>query len=54
VPMRLDGVWQMKWERRRLAHPGEIAVHIGKPVKFPSGTPARQIARELEAMVRSL
>jgi long-chain acyl-CoA synthetase len=54
VPMRLDGVWQMKRERRRLAHAGEIAVHIGKPVKFPSGTPTRQIARELEAMVRSL
>jgi long-chain acyl-CoA synthetase len=54
VPMRLDGVWQMKRERRRLAHLGEIAVHIGKPVKFPSGTPTQQIARELEAMVHSL
>jgi long-chain acyl-CoA synthetase len=54
VPMRLDGVWPMKQERRRLAHFGEITVRIGKPVTFPSGTPPEQIARELEAIVRAL
>lgn len=54
VPMRLDGLWQMKRERRRLAHPGELTVHIGTPVRFPAGTPPGQIARELEAMVRML
>jgi long-chain acyl-CoA synthetase len=26
IPMRLDGVWQMKREGRRLAHIGEITV----------------------------
>src|SRR5262249_7019937 len=39
VPMRLDGVWQMKRERRRLAKPGEVIVNIGTPVRFASGTP---------------
>src|SRR5205085_1005824 len=34
VPMRLDGVWQMKRERRRLARFGEIVVRIGAPVTF--------------------
>jgi long-chain acyl-CoA synthetase len=54
VPMRLDGVWQMKRERRRLAHIGEITVHIGAPVTFPSGTLPDEIARSLESLVQSL
>ncbi len=54
VPMRLDGVWQMKRERRRLAHLGEITVRIGAPLIFPQGTPPDEIARQLESVVRSL
>ncbi len=54
VPMRLDGVWQMKREHRRLAHVGEITVHIGRPVTFPGGTPPQHVARELESIVRTL
>jgi long-chain acyl-CoA synthetase len=54
VPMRLDGVWQMKRERRRLAHFGEITVRIGAPVTFPPGTSPVEIARHLESLVRSL
>jgi long-chain acyl-CoA synthetase len=54
VPMRLDGVWQMKRERRRLAHFGEITVRIGTPVSFTPGTLPEEIARRLEAMVKSL
>jgi len=54
VPMRLDSVWQMKRERRRLAHFGEITVRIGKPLTFASGTPPDEIARQLEWIVKSL
>lgn len=54
VPMRLDGVWQMKREHRRLAHLGEIIVRIGAPVTFPQGTSPDEIARQLESLVRSL
>jgi long-chain acyl-CoA synthetase len=54
VPMRLDGVWQMKQERRRLAHFGEITVHIGAPVTFPPDTPPHEIASALESLVRAL
>jgi len=54
IPMRLDGVWQMKRERRRLAHFGEITVRIGAPVTFPPGTPPDEIAHCLESLVRSL
>jgi len=54
VPMRLDGVWQMKRQHRRLARIGEITVRIGAPVTFERGTPADEIARSLQSMVRSL
>jgi long-chain acyl-CoA synthetase len=54
VPMRLDGIWKMKREHRRLAHFGEVTVRIGAPVIFPLGTPADEIARRLESLVRAL
>jgi long-chain acyl-CoA synthetase len=54
VPMRLDGVWKMKRERRRLARFGEVTVRIGAPVSFPPGTPPEEIARRLESLVRAL
>ena len=54
VPMRLDGVWQMKREHRRLAHFGELTVRIGAPLSFPLGTSAEAVARKLENVVRTL
>jgi long-chain acyl-CoA synthetase len=54
VPMRLDGVWQMKREHRRLARIREITVRIGAPVTFPSDKPPDEIARRLESLVQSL
>jgi len=54
IPVRLDGVWQMKREHRRLARFGEITVHIGAPIQFPRDTPPEEIARTLESQVASL
>jgi len=54
IPMRLDGVWQMKREGRRLARFGEIKVHIGAPVTFPTEASAEEISRRLESIVRAL
>jgi long-chain acyl-CoA synthetase len=54
VPIRLDGVWQMKQERRRLAHRNELTVHIGAPATFPAGTSASEIAARLEWLVGAL
>ncbi len=51
IPMRLDGVWQMKRDHRRLAHIGEITVHIGAPIKFPPDARPDEIARRLESIV---
>jgi long-chain acyl-CoA synthetase len=54
VPMRMDGVWQMKQEGRRLARIGEITLRIGAPVSFKVGTPADEIAGSLQSLVGSL
>jgi long-chain acyl-CoA synthetase len=54
IPMRLDGVWQMKREGRRLAHFNEITVRIGRPVAFPPGTLLEEMAHSLESQIRAL
>lgn len=54
APVRLDGVWGMKRERRRWAHRGEVTVRIGAPVTFAPVTPAEEIARALEKRVKEL
>jgi long-chain acyl-CoA synthetase len=54
IPMRLDGVWQMKREGRRLAHAGEITVRIGTPIVFAPDAPPEEIARALEVLVKKL
>jgi long-chain acyl-CoA synthetase len=53
VPIRLDGVWQMKRQHRRLARLGEITVRIGVSITFPPATPPGEIARRLEFVVQS-
>lgn len=54
VPMRLDGVWKMRREGRRVARRGEIVVRIGSSVRFPPGTPAEEIASKLRKIVAEL
>src|SRR5712664_1277112 len=54
IPMRLDGVCQMKREHRRLARFGELTVRIGAPLSFPLGTPGEAVAKKLENVVRTL
>ena len=54
IPMRIDGLWQMKREHRRLAHIGELTVQFGAPATFPSDTPAAEIASRLQSLVQSL
>jgi long-chain acyl-CoA synthetase len=54
IPMRLDGVWQMKRERRRLARFGEIVVHIGAPVSYAPDTLPERVAAALQALIKAL
>ena len=54
VPIRLDGVWQMMQQHRRLAHFGELTIHLGAPVAFPPDTPPAEITSQLQSLLRAL
>lgn len=54
LPMRIDGLFELKQAGRKFAPPWKITVRIGKPVQFAPDTPPEQIARELENKVREL
>lgn len=54
VPMRIDGLWKMRNEKRHLARPGELIVSIGAPIRFPPDTPPAEIASRLQSAVQSL
>jgi long-chain acyl-CoA synthetase len=54
VPIRLDGLYEMKTSRRYFARPREVKVTIGEPVEFARDTDAAQIARELQHRVATL
>jgi len=54
VPMRLDGLFELKQEERILASPGQVRVTIGPPVRFSPDQDSKEIASELERGVREL
>jgi long-chain acyl-CoA synthetase len=55
VPIRIDGLWELKQMGRRGFAPWRfIQVHVGAPVRFPAGTSPEQITKELERMVALL
>ena len=54
VPMRIDGLFEIKKAGKRLAPPGRIQVRIGAPVKFRPDSKPEEIAAQLEKLVREL
>ena len=54
LPMRIDGLFEVKHAGRRFAPPGRILIRIGKPVTFPSDAEPQEIARELQGKVAQL
>jgi long-chain acyl-CoA synthetase len=54
VPMRIDGLFEIKVEDSKWARPGQIKVTIGEPVNFSETTAAEQVARELQRRVADL
>jgi long-chain acyl-CoA synthetase len=54
VPVRLDGLYEMKVARRYFARPGQVRVTIGEPVEFARDADPATIARELRRRVESL
>jgi long-chain acyl-CoA synthetase len=54
VPLRIEGLFQLKQSGKKMARPGIIKVSIGAPVRFAPNTEATEIARELERRVKAL
>lgn len=54
VPLRIDGLYELRKEGRRFALPGRVRVTLGKPLEFPAAAEPHQIARLLEARIAAL
>jgi len=54
IPMKLQGLFDLKQNRHILARPGHVLVTIGEPVRFAAEKDAEEIARDLERRVREL
>ncbi len=54
LPMRIDGLFEVKQAGKRFAKPHTISVRIGKPIKFQPETDPQQIAAELQRAVAAL
>jgi long-chain acyl-CoA synthetase len=54
VPMRIDGLWELKKANRHFAWPGRVSVIIGEPVTYSPQQDAEAITRDLAKRVRGL
>jgi long-chain acyl-CoA synthetase len=54
IPMRIDGLFERKVDRKHWAPPGWVRVAIGAPAKFDENVPPEEIARDLEHRVAAL
>jgi long-chain acyl-CoA synthetase len=54
VPMRIDGLFDVKQAGKKFARPGQMKVKIGAPVQFEPASDPERIARELQKIVEEL
>jgi len=54
LPMRIDGLFEIKQAGKRFALPGKIVVHIGKPLRFERDRDPEAITAELRQIVEGL
>ncbi len=54
LPMRIDGLYEVKQAGKKFAAPHKIFVLIGKPVRFEPGTAPEEIATRLLETVKAL
>ncbi|MGC1685483.1 MAG: AMP-binding protein [Candidatus Acidiferrales bacterium] len=51
VPVRIDGLFEIRQAGKRMARPGTVRVTIGEPVKFPPEATPDEITQELRHRV---
>jgi long-chain acyl-CoA synthetase len=54
VPMRIDGLFEIKRAGKRMARPYQVKVRIGAPMRFPLNTKPGEIAAKIQAAVGQL
>src|SRR5262249_18324871 len=54
VPMKLEGLFELKPANRKLAWTGQVRVTIGRPVRFSDDHEPSEIAKELQDRVAEL
>ena len=54
VPVRIDGLWELKQANSHFAWPGVVSVIIGEPVSYSSRNKPEEIARDLEERLKGL
>jgi long-chain acyl-CoA synthetase len=54
VPLRIDGLFELKQRGKKIARPHQITVRIGEAVHFPPDSDPEQIAAELKNRVEQL
>ncbi|MFL6445295.1 MAG: AMP-binding protein [Candidatus Sulfotelmatobacter sp.] len=54
LPMRIDGLYEIKQAGKKFAAPHKITVRIGKPMSFELGTTPEQITSRLAEAVKGL
>lgn len=54
VPIRIDGLFELKKSNKKFVRPGTVSVVIGNAVRFPAGSDPLKIAQELEEAIKSI
>jgi len=54
IPMRIDGLFELKQAGKKFAAPGKIKIRIGPPVRFEGNEDPEEIARRLQTIVAGL
>jgi long-chain acyl-CoA synthetase len=54
VPMRIEGLFELKQAGKKFARPGQVRIRIGLPIQFAPGSDPEWIARELQNKVEQL
>jgi long-chain acyl-CoA synthetase len=54
VPLRIDGLFEVKQAGKKFARPGQVKVKIGAPIQFAPGSDPEWIARELQKKVEQM
>lgn len=54
VPIRLDGLFDLKKNEKHFAPPGKVRVTIGQPVRFSTTQDPEEVTRELQRRVEEL